>query len=112
MKRKSLIAALLLLAAGFQTMQAQMVTIYRAGQQPLVYSVLEVDSISFDENQTVANGHEYIDLGLPSGTLWATCNVGAVHGARLRQRKASAFGAVTNGATARLKAATNGFILA
>lgn len=25
----------------------------------------------------VANGHEYVDLGLPSGTLWATCNVGA-----------------------------------
>ena len=24
-----------------------------------------------------ANGHEYVDLGLPSGTLWATCNVGA-----------------------------------
>ena len=23
------------------------------------------------------NGHEYIDLGLPSGTMWATCNVGA-----------------------------------
>ncbi len=23
------------------------------------------------------NDHEYIDLGLPSGTLWATCNVGA-----------------------------------
>jgi len=23
------------------------------------------------------NGHEWIDLGLPSGTLWATCNVGA-----------------------------------
>ena len=23
------------------------------------------------------NGHEYIDLGLPSGTLWAKCNVGA-----------------------------------
>ena len=22
-------------------------------------------------------GHEYVDLGLPSGTLWATCNVGA-----------------------------------
>ena len=21
------------------------------------------------------NGHDYIDLGLPSGTLWATCNV-------------------------------------
>ena len=23
------------------------------------------------------NGHDYIDLGLPSGTMWATCNVGA-----------------------------------
>ena len=23
------------------------------------------------------NKHEYVDLGLPSGTLWATCNVGA-----------------------------------
>ena len=23
------------------------------------------------------NGHIYVDLGLPSGTLWATCNIGA-----------------------------------
>lgn len=23
------------------------------------------------------NGHEYVDLGLPSGALWATCNIGA-----------------------------------
>jgi hypothetical protein len=23
------------------------------------------------------NEHDYVDLGLPSGTLWATCNVGA-----------------------------------
>ena len=23
------------------------------------------------------NGHDYVDLGLPSGTLWATCNVGS-----------------------------------
>lgn len=31
------------------------------------------------DNNTVGtyNGHEYVDLGLPSGTLWATCNVGA-----------------------------------
>ena len=25
------------------------------------------------------NGHEYVDLGLPSGTLWAKCNVGATN---------------------------------
>ena len=23
------------------------------------------------------NGYEYVDLGLPSGTLWAKCNIGA-----------------------------------
>lgn len=28
-------------------------------------------------NDDGMNGHEYVDLGLPSGTLWATCNVGA-----------------------------------
>ena len=25
----------------------------------------------------IVNGHTYLDLGLPSGTLWAACNVGA-----------------------------------
>ncbi|MBQ6190665.1 MAG: Ig-like domain-containing protein [Bacteroidaceae bacterium] len=30
-----------------------------------------------DESHGAVNGHEYVDLGLPSGTLWATCNVGA-----------------------------------
>lgn len=29
------------------------------------------------EGHGFTNGHEYVDLGLPSGTLWATCNVGA-----------------------------------
>ena len=30
-----------------------------------------------NDNGNNVNGHEYVDLGLPSGTLWATCNVGA-----------------------------------
>ena len=30
-----------------------------------------------DSTHGYTNGHEWIDLGLPSGTLWATCNVGA-----------------------------------
>ncbi len=30
------------------------------------------------EDNPILNGHEYVDLGLPSGILWATCNVGAV----------------------------------
>ena len=30
-----------------------------------------------NEKSNIINGHEYVDLGLPSGTLWATCNVGS-----------------------------------
>ena len=30
------------------------------------------------ESKGVDNNNKYVDLGLPSGTLWATCNVGAV----------------------------------
>ncbi len=30
-----------------------------------------------EENDVNIVEHEYVDLGLPSGTLWATCNVGA-----------------------------------
>lgn len=30
-----------------------------------------------EESDGFINGHEYIDLGLPSGVKWATCNVGA-----------------------------------
>ena len=30
-----------------------------------------------NEGKNIAGGHEYVDLGLPSGTKWATCNVGA-----------------------------------
>lgn len=42
------------------------------------YGLLYGNEVSFttpDGNGTTV--HEYVDLGLPSGTLWATCNVGA-----------------------------------
>ena len=50
--------------------------------------ISEVEVVESDANSTIIsvtpsrehniiNGHEYVDLGLPSGTLWATCNVGA-----------------------------------
>lgn len=42
----------------------------------------ETDPTNQGGNNNGENGgntetHEYVDLGLPSGTLWATCNVGA-----------------------------------
>ena len=45
---------------------------------------LVTPSVSLIENtgkvilSDMSQGAEYIDLGLPSGTLWATCNLGAL----------------------------------
>lgn len=42
----------------------------------LFFAVFTLGSCSQDDEDDL-NGHEYVDLDLPSGTLWATCNVGA-----------------------------------
>ncbi len=39
--------------------------------------VEEIKGVTAKEEKMEHNGHEYVDLGLPSGTLWATYNVGA-----------------------------------
>ncbi len=42
------------------------------------FAISTIDSIDFViDNSRLENGYQAIDLGLPSGTLWATCNVGA-----------------------------------
>lgn len=33
--------------------------------------------MNYVQNKINNNGHDYVDLGLPSGTLWAKCNIGA-----------------------------------
>ena len=43
----------------------------------LLAFVSVVGMIANSCGKSTINGHEYVDLGLPSGTLWATCNVGA-----------------------------------
>lgn len=42
----------------------------------MLYVILFVSCSGGDDENTV-NGFEYVDLGLPSGTKWATCNIGA-----------------------------------
>ena len=42
----------------------------------MLYVILFVSCSGVDDENTV-NGFEYVDLGLPSGTKWATCNIGA-----------------------------------
>jgi hypothetical protein len=45
------------------------------------FALEQIDSICFRflENNDVYNynGYEYVDLGLPSGVMWASCNIGA-----------------------------------
>lgn len=46
-------------------------------------AIEKIKTIEAEEKRRVAasaakyNGHDYVDLGLPSGLKWATCNVGA-----------------------------------
>lgn len=37
----------------------------------------DVDNLKEKPTKGILNGHEWVDLGLPSGLLWATCNIGA-----------------------------------
>ena len=67
---------LILLVLGL-TCRGQGIKVFHSGGQVDNFPVETVDSISFDAQCPDANGHAYVDLGLPSGALWATCNVGA-----------------------------------
>ena len=60
------------------------ITVSKSGYKIVVINVeikenevLEMD-VQLNEDYNVINGHEYVDLGLPSGLKWATCNVGAI----------------------------------
>ncbi len=46
-------------------------------QSKKVNSTIQDSSVIISDPTGYNNGHGYVDLGLPSGTLWATCNVGA-----------------------------------
>lgn len=57
-----------------QTAFAQKMRVNLANGETFVYKVSQVESVIFDDGTA---SPEYVDLGLPSGTLWATFNVGA-----------------------------------
>jgi len=43
----------------------------------LLVMLMSMILFSVVQAQNKKKGHEYVDLGLPSGTLWASCNIGA-----------------------------------
>ncbi len=75
---KKIFFAILASFAFYGTIQAQsnykVLNIYKNGEILEKYKLADFDSLTV---MTVER-HEYIDLGLPSGTLWATTNIGAV----------------------------------
>lgn len=73
MKRKSFLVALLLIVACLHSALAQNVVLNLENGQSFKYNVTDVSSITFEDESESG----YVDLGLPSGTLWATMNVGA-----------------------------------
>ena len=42
-----------------------------------IQHVEQDETPSFDGDEGTVGGHDWVNLGLPSGTLWATCNIGA-----------------------------------
>ena len=64
--------------AGWNTMRDGTGTAYTDQQKIKVVADMTLYAQWNEERPvTMHNGHEYIDLGLPSGNMWATCNIGA-----------------------------------
>ena len=64
----------------FMAVITLMMTISASAQFYIYFSdgtVAQVDSISMVAPVEKPNSHDWVDLGLPSGLKWATCNVGA-----------------------------------
>ena len=57
--------------------------VYTTAYGKLNREIFNLNTMLFKEEEILqtskneVNGHEYVDLGLPSGLKWATCNVGA-----------------------------------
>ena len=80
---KKILFTLISMLAFVAIASAQSMKVYQNGQLKAIYYVSKDDKVEFSddfpfpENNNMVNGHEYVDLGLPSGLKWATCNVGA-----------------------------------
>ena len=78
---KKLISLFLAFAASVVTMMASEpnslnATISQDCNQNGINAAL-AENLSLQSISANVNGHAYVDLGLPSGNLWATCNLGA-----------------------------------
>lgn len=75
--KKHFLLLIALFAASLFVMAEMRVYVYKKDGTKVSYVASTVDSIGFVDVNDIADGHEWVDLGLPSGLKWATCNVGA-----------------------------------
>ena len=77
MKRAvTLLVTALLMVAGVQTAMAQKMVVTTTDNQVVKFDVNKVKQVTFEDGASIGT-IEYVDLSLPSGTLWASCNIGA-----------------------------------
>ncbi len=82
MKKITLLFAAIALAFAAQAQEPKtykVLKVYIGDSVAYELPISKIDSLAFENRIDPFNGHEYVDLGLPSGTLWATCNVGATN---------------------------------
>ena len=87
--KKSILSLLIFTMASMQTVWAQKVLIYKSDDTTVEYETADIDSMVFVQDEPVTipsyltcpddNHPHAIDLGLPSGTQWCCCNVGATY---------------------------------
>lgn len=90
MKKFYVLFICVVFAAQYSLLSAQttIMKLWKGGSVTMYYNTVDVDSVTFEtrtENEKqylgngvyLINGHRFVDLGLPSGLLWAETNVGA-----------------------------------
>ena len=73
--KKKFLFLMALLAVSLLALAEMTVYVYKKDGTKIPYVASTVDSIGFVDIDS--KGYEYVDLGLPSGLLWAKCNLGA-----------------------------------
>ena len=84
--KKQVLTAFSIAIAGVTSYAVSYMQVLTEDGGKLIYPVDHVSEVNFFNSQdtilvspsdTTSSNHDYVDLGLPSGTLWATYNVGA-----------------------------------
>jgi len=70
---KKIIYIIAMLVAVTSANAQSIMSVHLKNGRTITYMEDEIESVDFSKGPT----HKYVNLNLPSGTLWATCNIGA-----------------------------------